>query len=338
MTDTSKRDAAKESLVQRYKAVAGNWALPLGSCESLYEFLAASLDNFKTAPSCVKEVMGTPLCVMCEEEKEQMRKTLTRSNLYKSIRARCVCAELRANNISRKYCICFCKDKLGLLSCQHDAYAIACRVFKHVEKIGHPSFEDYKKSVKVIKNKELWIIGRDMADNPATRRGDPSRLVITLATTIATVGAEPLITRAQWDDWLSKLITAKMELGAECACQLMGEVLRDLQAVNVEVAATTYRQRLATWMTVEFEDKWKTCERRAQAIYREKEQLKKGSCRFQNCRLWHPASATEFSEEQFNAVCRDHPHLHSLSYGTWWNNASQTTSAPATPAPEKKDE
>eukprot|EP00392_Amoebophrya_sp_AT5.2_P017476 g17836.t1 len=78
LVDTSKADAAKESLVQRYVDVASSLCGVVGCYSSLYEFLAVSLDSYKTTAAAVRQVMKTDLCVMSGEEKEDMEAVLRR--------------------------------------------------------------------------------------------------------------------------------------------------------------------------------------------------------------------------------------------------------------------
>eukprot|EP00392_Amoebophrya_sp_AT5.2_P013206 g13319.t1 len=77
MTDSSKRDGAKNALVARYTEVADIIDAPKGSYDSLYQFIAVSLDEFKTTSECVREVMKSEVCCMSTEEMEQMDKTLS---------------------------------------------------------------------------------------------------------------------------------------------------------------------------------------------------------------------------------------------------------------------
>eukprot|EP00392_Amoebophrya_sp_AT5.2_P017477 g17837.t1 len=78
MCDNSKREASKQALLDRCQEVASKWSLPLGTYDSLYEFLACSLGNYKTASQCVKEVMGSSLCRMSGSETEAMQGVLKR--------------------------------------------------------------------------------------------------------------------------------------------------------------------------------------------------------------------------------------------------------------------
>eukprot|EP00392_Amoebophrya_sp_AT5.2_P002545 g2550.t1 len=219
------RDCAKATMVNRYVEVAGVWDLPLGSYDSLYEYLACSLDNYKTASSSVREVMLSPVCKMSEQEKAEMHanlkrlkqrgfvsreenstpvtlvdiiranesgsltlpelvslllcfycalrpkelcklavdyssrideaiavkwedkdiilnfvKTAVKSNLYKCIRARCVCRELEEAGVDKMCCICFCKNKMRLFSKETDVYKIATRAMPEIPGIGGHSF------------------------------------------------------------------------------------------------------------------------------------------------------------------------------------------------------
>lgn len=225
MNDTRKRDEAKASMIDRYTEVASLWEMPLGTFDSLYEFLACSLDNFKTTSSCVREVMKSPVSKLSTAEAEELEKVMKRlknrghtsretnsapvtlmdiiaaneagllsmselvplllcfycglrpkevckiacdyksnidsaitvswdkkdlilnfskttvkSNLYKCVRARCVCAELIQEGISNMYCICSCKNKMRLFTCETDVYKISVRVFSHIEDIGGHSY------------------------------------------------------------------------------------------------------------------------------------------------------------------------------------------------------
>eukprot|EP00392_Amoebophrya_sp_AT5.2_P017634 g18032.t1 len=196
-------------------------------------------------------------------------KTTVKSNLYKCVRARCVCAELIQEGISNMYCICSCKNKMRLFTCEADVYKISVRVF------SHPSFEHYKKAVKILKDKEAWVVGREMSDDPKKSRVNPAHLIVAMNTTVNALGLQPILTRQQRDDWLNKLMSARTSYGDDEAYQIMGEVLRDLQDVNIEVAATNYQQRFQRWMQHEFDIKWRQVERRQAALQKERKEMQK---------------------------------------------------------------
>eukprot|EP00392_Amoebophrya_sp_AT5.2_P018406 g18939.t1 len=78
LVDTSKADAQRDSLAQRYLDVADSLCGAVGCYSSLCEFLAVSLDSYKTTAAAVRQVMKTDLCVMADEEKEDMETVLRR--------------------------------------------------------------------------------------------------------------------------------------------------------------------------------------------------------------------------------------------------------------------
>eukprot|EP00392_Amoebophrya_sp_AT5.2_P016720 g17016.t1 len=77
MVSTEKREAAVSAMLDRYLETADCFDAPLGTYDSVYQFLACSLTEFKTTASCVREILKSDLCVMDEEEKELMSKQLT---------------------------------------------------------------------------------------------------------------------------------------------------------------------------------------------------------------------------------------------------------------------
>eukprot|EP00392_Amoebophrya_sp_AT5.2_P019219 g19967.t1 len=182
--DTAKRDAAKQSMVDRYAEVASAWELPLGTYASVYEFLAVSLDT-------------------------------------------------------------------------------------------HPTFEEHKKIVKILKNKELWIVGREMSDDPAKARCDPIHLVVGASTVVTSLGLSPLLNRQQRDDLISKIMMARAAFGESGATQVFGSVMEDTQEVSVEVAGATFWGRFTAWIDNDLSDKWKDAYRRQERLAKEQEQMAK---------------------------------------------------------------
>eukprot|EP00392_Amoebophrya_sp_AT5.2_P002544 g2549.t1 len=202
---------------------------------------------------------------------------------------------------------------------------LTCEEFLHLLTFqGHPSYDAYKKAVKVLKDKELWIVGKEMSEEPKKPRVLPAHLVIAMNTTVASLGAGPLITRQQRDDWLSRVMTAKMSYGEEPANVIFGEVIRDVQDVNAETPGTTFIGRFARWMDTEFENKWRTVDRRQKAIEKERKEMAK------------LPSEADFTNDQFCQAVRDFPHLSSITYGSWWRRDTSTTAKDT--EEKKKDE
>eukprot|EP00392_Amoebophrya_sp_AT5.2_P018887 g19540.t1 len=299
-TDTTKRDCAKATMVNRYVEVARTWDVPVGSYESLYDYLACSMDNYKTASSSVKEVMLSPVCTMTEAEKTEMHANLKRLK-QRGFIARAENSApvtlvdiIRVNQsglvglpelvqmLLRFYCALrpgeLCKlavDYKGKVDKAINAtWEGKDLILNFVETSGNgagiggaalvqqlaaevnrdedvnraqwaqiagvadesrPSFEEYKKAVKIIKNKEIWVYAREIAEEPKKARINPAHLVVTMSTTVATVGADPLINRQQRDDFLNKIMTARTSYGDNDAFVIVGEETKVVPELGYEM-------------------------------------------------------------------------------------------------------
>eukprot|EP00392_Amoebophrya_sp_AT5.2_P019437 g20273.t1 len=67
-----------------------------------------------------------------------------------------------------------------------------------------PSMDEFKKAYKLCKQKEMWALGREYVNSPVSVRVEPAHLFAVLGVPIATLGANPLITRQQRDDAVAK--------------------------------------------------------------------------------------------------------------------------------------
>eukprot|EP00392_Amoebophrya_sp_AT5.2_P019107 g19827.t1 len=364
MVSTEKREAAVSALLERYLEAADCFDAPLGTYESVYQFLACSLGEFKTTASCVREILKSDFCVMNEEEKELMSKQLSmlksrghtereqsvwpitlvdifevqlagkisdselvmlllcfycalrpseckkmavdydgplderlghrwdhhdlsinfeettiKVNKYKSIRVKCICKELKKENISRRFCICARKGRMDSLSCKQDPLKIAQRVFTGARNVGdHPSFEAYKTVAKKLKNGEAWCIAREWANaSPLEKKlptVEPVHVFAAMATRIKGDNHNPLITTGIRDDLISKYMSAQNGLSKGDAYVVSGEVLMDLQACNADVPGTTYEGRVRRWFEADMENRWREAFRRQERIVRERDQAK----------------------------------------------------------------
>lgn len=127
--------------------------------------------------------------------------------------------------------------------------------------------------MKLLKNKELWIVSREMSDDPSKARCDPAHILVAGNTVIQTLDALPIWTRAQRDDAISKLMMARTTFGDHGATQVFGETFMDTQEVNVENPGTTYRGRFQAWIDADFESKWKDSFRRQERMSREQAEM-----------------------------------------------------------------
>eukprot|EP00392_Amoebophrya_sp_AT5.2_P019109 g19829.t1 len=359
MTDTSKTDRAKQSLVQRYLDIEDVLDAPKGTYASLYEYIACAVGEFKTTSESVKQVMECEFCVMSEQEKEDMRSLLTRLksrgytgrqdsvapitlqdiievhlggridhselvilllcfylalrpgeckkmavdysgvaderighrwdkrdlvvnfkatsikvNKYKSIRAKCICAELDKLNINRQYCICHCREYMNSFSTQQEPYTIAKRVFTGVaERIDFPEWEKYKVIAKKLKGKEIWCLAKEwgLTPNGNEPKHNPVHVFATMATEIRGAAHQCLASLAQRDDLISRYMTVKSCLSTYDALQVVSEVFQDLQECSLEVVGTSYEGRVRAWLETDLETRWKESFRRQERLKHERE-------------------------------------------------------------------
>eukprot|EP00392_Amoebophrya_sp_AT5.2_P016216 g16473.t1 len=382
LVDTSKADGQKESLAQRYLDAAESLCGVTGCFSSLYEFLAVSLDSYKTTAAAVRQVMKTDWCVMTEEEKEDMEAVLrrlktrghigredqrapltlvdifevhvggllsdseltilmlcfycgfrpsevkklavdyqgetdvgikvrwdrgdlivnfveasTKVNKYKSVRVKCMCKKLEQMNVHKRYCICALQGKMDQFSARQDAYEISKRdvmnelahnirqdervernAWSNIQGLtgeSHPEFSDFQKAVKVIKNKEVWTMGKRWRLEPSKPGIHPVHFFATAQTACQGALVDPLLTLPQRDDCIAKFWSAQNNLSVEDAASCWGECLMDTQSLNPDVVGTTYEGRIGRWVQNDLPGLWRSNYRAQERVKAEKQALRK---------------------------------------------------------------
>eukprot|EP00392_Amoebophrya_sp_AT5.2_P018388 g18917.t1 len=233
MTDTSKRDGAKNALVARYEGAADIIDAPRGSYDSLYQFIAVSLDEFKTTSECVREVMKSETCCMSSEEVEQMEKALAclkrrgPSECQKMAVDYAGPADERLDfswkqnglvvNFTRtttkvnKYkairakCVCRQLEAMNI-----NTKFCACYYF--------PGYDTFRVAAKKIIGKEIWVLARTWADDPEAgmKVMHPVHLFAAMQTAVRGDAHNALITLAQRDDLISRFMSAQTSMTEKC--------------------------------------------------------------------------------------------------------------------------
>eukprot|EP00392_Amoebophrya_sp_AT5.2_P018606 g19177.t1 len=222
---------------------------------------------------------------------------------------------------------------------------------------NRPSMEDFKRALKVVKQKEMWVLGREYVTTPDKVRIEPAHLFTAMGVPIAALGADPLLTRQQRDDAVAKYMSAANSITKSDSVQVVGECLLDMQILSIETPATTYIQRVHRWWQNDWETRLRNNHEKVLKFCQENDELlsqalmqfskcenvlskggKRGEkpiCRHflqqkctrgSACRFKHPESKNDFSEADFELTRNDFPFLRSLTYGSWWKSS---TAAPA---------
>eukprot|EP00392_Amoebophrya_sp_AT5.2_P007786 g7805.t1 len=140
---------------------------------------------------------------------------------------------------------------------------------------SHPDFADFQKCVKVIKNKELWTLGKKWRAEPTKPGIMPVHMFATMQTPCQGVGVNPLLTLQQRDDFIAKFWSASNNMSPEDAVCTWGECFMDTQALNPDVVGTTYEGRVGRWVQNDLPALWRTNYRAQERIRTEKLSLRK---------------------------------------------------------------
>eukprot|EP00392_Amoebophrya_sp_AT5.2_P018407 g18940.t1 len=277
----------------------------------------------------------------------------TKVNKYKSVRVRCMRKKFEKLNVNKRYCVCALESKMDQFSARQDAYEISKRVLKNVRDIGghsyrigcaiwlylamvdplrHPEFTDFQRCVKVIKSQE---VGKKWRAEPSKPGIMPVHMFATMQSPCQGVGVSPLLTLQQRDDCIAKFWSAQNNMSAEDAVSTWGECFMDTQALNPDVAGTTYGGRFRRWVENDLPGLWRTNYRAPERGKGKKNVCRpflQGSCTHgANCKFMHPTSEAQFSKADFEIVCTEFPDkMRGIQYGRWHTTPKQEV--------EKKDD
>eukprot|EP00392_Amoebophrya_sp_AT5.2_P018801 g19429.t1 len=272
LADTSKADAQKDSLAQRYLDVAESLCGVVGCYSSLCEFLAVSLDSYKTTASAVRQVMKSSLCVMDDGEKDALEAVLRRPSEVQKL-----AVDYRGKNDSG---IAVGWDQ-GDLVVNFKEASLKVNKYKSIrvrcmcKQLGHPDFQDFQKCVKVIKSRELWTQGKKWRLDPKKPGLMPVHLFATMQTQCQGAAVNALLTMPQRDDCIAKFWSAQNCLSPEDAVVTWGECLMDTQALSSDVPGTTYEGRVRRWVEDDLPALWRSNYRAQERIRNEKLELRK---------------------------------------------------------------
>eukprot|EP00392_Amoebophrya_sp_AT5.2_P017475 g17835.t1 len=140
---------------------------------------------------------------------------------------------------------------------------------------SHPDFADFQKCAKVIKNKELWTLGKKWRAEPTKPGIMPVHMFATMQTNCQGVAVSPLLTLQQRDDCIAKFWSASNNMSSEDAVTTWGECFMDTQALSPDVVGTTYEGRVGRWVLNDLPGLWRTNYRAQERIRTEKLPLRK---------------------------------------------------------------